>query len=342
MRAATVRFVVAVGVLVLRPAISAAQDAPRAADRHPRPRTAPAPPPPHRRPRPRRDRVVRPSRLPSPERPSTSRAPTRRALRLRRRAGARRRLALLHARLLPRAAARRRRASARRAAPGRTPARSINGVPCAGPGQSTTNLHSPFLPDDQYLDWRYTRQWEQDWTEVFLNYGNSHVVGTVGFQAYNFTDAGFNDTDAQLGIAQGFVTVTPDVGLSTVRAQVEGRLVLGEVRPGRRVRRGPLRHVSLRPHPPDRRVARRRHRRRRLHGEGRARHRRQARAGRRRPGAHGGRAGIHAARPHSRGRRVQEDRRRESPLSRVVGAGRARHPDGRRTERSPSSAARCA
>jgi hypothetical protein len=94
---------------------------------------------------------------------------------------------------------------------------AINGVPCAGPGQSTTNVHSPFLPDDQYLDWRYTRQWEQDWTEVFLNYGNSHVVGTVGFQAYNLTDAGFNDTNAQLGIAQGFVTVTPDLGLSTVR-----------------------------------------------------------------------------------------------------------------------------
>jgi hypothetical protein len=93
----------------------------------------------------------------------------------------------------------------------------ISGVPCAGPGQSTTNLHSPFLPDDQYLDWRYTRQWEQDWTEVFLNYGNSHVVGTVGFQAYNFTDAGYNDTGAQLGIAQGFVTVTPDIGLSNVR-----------------------------------------------------------------------------------------------------------------------------
>jgi hypothetical protein len=94
---------------------------------------------------------------------------------------------------------------------------AVDGVPCAGPGQSTTNLHSPFLPDDQYLDWRYTRQWEQDWTEVFLNYGNSHVVGTVGFQAYNFTDAGFNDTNAQLGIAQGYVTVTPDLGLPSVR-----------------------------------------------------------------------------------------------------------------------------
>jgi hypothetical protein len=100
---------------------------------------------------------------------------------------------------------------------GQNPGTVIGGVPCAGPGQSTTNLHSPFVPDDQYLDWRYTRQWEQAWTEVFLNYGNSRVVGTVGFQAYNFTDAGFNDTNAQLGIAQGYVTVTPDVGLSSVR-----------------------------------------------------------------------------------------------------------------------------
>ncbi len=101
--------------------------------------------------------------------------------------------------------------------PGQNPGTVVSGVPCAGPGQSTTNLHQPFLPDDQYLDWRYTRQWEQDWTEVFLNYGNSRVVGTVGFQAYNLTDAGYSDTSAQLGIAQGYVTVTPDVGLSSVR-----------------------------------------------------------------------------------------------------------------------------
>jgi hypothetical protein len=100
---------------------------------------------------------------------------------------------------------------------GQMPGTAIKGVPCAGPGQSTTNLHNPFLPDDQYLDWRYTRQWEQDWTEVFLNYGNSHIVATVGFQAYNFTDAGFNDGNAQLGIAQGYVTMTPDLGVPTLR-----------------------------------------------------------------------------------------------------------------------------
>jgi hypothetical protein len=88
------------------------------------------------------------------------------------------------------------------------------GVPCAGPGQSGLNFHSPYLPDDQYLDWRYTRQWERDWAEVFLNYGNSRVVGTVGLQAYNFTDASYNNTSAQFGIAQAYVTLRPNVGPS--------------------------------------------------------------------------------------------------------------------------------
>jgi hypothetical protein len=88
-------------------------------------------------------------------------------------------------------------------------------VPCATNGQSTVNFHSPMLPDDQYLDWRYTRQWEKDWTEVFVNYGNSHVVGTVGFQAYGLTDAEHLSTDnisSQLGIAQAYVTLLPHLG----------------------------------------------------------------------------------------------------------------------------------
>jgi hypothetical protein len=91
-------------------------------------------------------------------------------------------------------------------------------VPCAGPGQSTVNFHSPMVPDDQYLDWRYDRQWEKDWTEVFLNYGNSHVVGTVSFQAYGLTDAEHLSTEnlnSQLGIAQAYVTLTPSLGAKT-------------------------------------------------------------------------------------------------------------------------------
>lgn len=91
------------------------------------------------------------------------------------------------------------------------------GVPCAGAGQSQINLHSPFLADDQYLDWRYTRQWERDWTEVFLNYGNSRVVGTVGLQAYNVTDASYNDTNAQFGISQAYVTLKPNTGIAGLR-----------------------------------------------------------------------------------------------------------------------------
>jgi hypothetical protein len=85
----------------------------------------------------------------------------------------------------------------------------VDGVPCAGEGQSQLNFHSPFLADDQYLDWRYTRQWERDWTEVFLNFGNSTIVGTVGLQAWNLTDASYNNTDAQLGISQAYVTIKP-------------------------------------------------------------------------------------------------------------------------------------
>jgi hypothetical protein len=88
-------------------------------------------------------------------------------------------------------------------------------VPCASAGQSTVNFHSPMVPDDQYLDWRYTRQWEKDWTEVFLNYGNSRVVGTVAFQAFGLTDAEHLSTEnvgSQLGIAQAYVTLTPKLG----------------------------------------------------------------------------------------------------------------------------------
>jgi hypothetical protein len=85
------------------------------------------------------------------------------------------------------------------------------GVACAGADQSQLNFHSPIVPDDQYLDWRYNRQWEKDWAEVFLNYGNSMIVATVGLQAYNVTDASYNNTDAQFGISQAYVTLKPKV-----------------------------------------------------------------------------------------------------------------------------------
>jgi hypothetical protein len=88
-------------------------------------------------------------------------------------------------------------------------------TPCAGAGQSTTNFHSPWVPDDQYLDPRFTRQWEKDWTEVFMNYGNSYAIGTVAFQAFGLTDAehfSLDNISSQLGIAQAWVTLTPHLG----------------------------------------------------------------------------------------------------------------------------------
>ena len=90
-----------------------------------------------------------------------------------------------------------------------------------GPGQSNRTLHSPFLTDDQYLNWNYTRQWEKDWSEVFFNYGNSKVTGTVGFGAYNLTDAGTQDPHGQFGLQQAYVTWRPDAKVDHLRIEVK-------------------------------------------------------------------------------------------------------------------------
>jgi hypothetical protein len=89
-----------------------------------------------------------------------------------------------------------------------------NGVYCAAPGQSRTSLHSPYIPDDQYLSWNNTRQWEQAWAEVFLSYGNDRIKGTVGLQGYDFTDTsllGNQASPAQFGFGQAWIRVTPNV-----------------------------------------------------------------------------------------------------------------------------------
>jgi hypothetical protein len=92
-------------------------------------------------------------------------------------------------------------------------------IPCAGAGQSRVALHTPFTPDTQYLDWRYDRQQEYDWTELFFNYGNSIATGTVGIEAFGFSDAEyimFSNAATQLGIAQAYLTIHPDLGISSL------------------------------------------------------------------------------------------------------------------------------
>jgi hypothetical protein len=104
--------------------------------------------------------------------------------------------------------------SALGAANGGGPNSPYNGAYCAAPGQSRTSLHSPYIPDDQYLAWNYTRQWEQAWAEVFLSYGNDKIKGTVGLEGYDFTDTsllGNQAAPAQFGIGQAWITVAPHV-----------------------------------------------------------------------------------------------------------------------------------
>jgi hypothetical protein len=76
-------------------------------------------------------------------------------------------------------------------------------------GQSSTTFHAPVIPDDQYLSWQHTNHNPRDWAEIFFNFGNDVATGTVGIQAFNFTDAGFKENGAQFGIGQAFVTLKP-------------------------------------------------------------------------------------------------------------------------------------
>jgi hypothetical protein len=88
-------------------------------------------------------------------------------------------------------------------------------------GQSGTTLHYPVIPDDQYLSWQSTSHNKKDWSEMFFSIGNSWAKGTLAVQGFNFTDAGWNDVEAQFGIGQGWVTITPDLGYENFRLELK-------------------------------------------------------------------------------------------------------------------------
>lgn len=95
---------------------------------------------------------------------------------------------------------------------------------CALPNQSKTSFHTPYIPDDQYFSWQFTRTWEKSWTEVYMSYGNSRVFGTVGLEAYNFGDisVGGNQADpAQFGIAQGWLTILPTLPIDNLHLDIK-------------------------------------------------------------------------------------------------------------------------
>jgi len=83
--------------------------------------------------------------------------------------------------------------------------------------QGETTIHEATIPDDQYLSFQSTAHNMRSWGEGFFTFGNQIASGTLGIQSYNFTEAGFNDVDAQWGISQGYVTLTPDLGYENFR-----------------------------------------------------------------------------------------------------------------------------
>lgn len=89
------------------------------------------------------------------------------------------------------------------------------------PGQSSTTLHAPIIPDGQYLSWQSTSHNRSDWAELFFGIGNSWAKATVGIQGYNFTDVSFNDPNTQYGIGQAYVTIAPDLGYENMRLSLK-------------------------------------------------------------------------------------------------------------------------
>ena len=83
--------------------------------------------------------------------------------------------------------------------------------------QSGTTLHSPVIPDDQYLSWQHTKHNQRDWAELFFSVGNSFATGTVAIQGFNFTDVAWADPEAQFGVSQGWITLTPELPWENVR-----------------------------------------------------------------------------------------------------------------------------
>ncbi len=99
----------------------------------------------------------------------------------------------------------------------RAPMRIGIGSRTAGPGQSSTTLHAPLVPDEQYLSWQHTKHSNTDWAELFFSYGNSWAKGVVALQGYNFTDASYANWHSQFGVGQGWIEITPYMPVENIR-----------------------------------------------------------------------------------------------------------------------------
>lgn len=107
------------------------------------------------------------------------------------------------------------------------------------PTTDQKTLHAPLVPDDQFLSWQHTSHMRRSWSELYFAYGNDVATGTAVIEAFNFTDVNWNQSQAQFGIGQAFVTIAPRfrktpirfrarVGAFDNRYGMSGRYDLGE------------------------------------------------------------------------------------------------------------------
>jgi hypothetical protein len=85
------------------------------------------------------------------------------------------------------------------------------------PDTGRATLHAPLVADDQFLSWQHTSHMRRSWSELYFSYGNDVARGTAVVEAFNFTDVNWNQSDAQFGIGQAFVTIAPRFRKSAVR-----------------------------------------------------------------------------------------------------------------------------
>ena len=76
---------------------------------------------------------------------------------------------------------------------------------------SRTTFHEATVPDDQALSFSATQHNPRSWAEGFFSFGNDLATGTLGLGSYNLTEGGFNDVQANWGIMQAYVTLTPSL-----------------------------------------------------------------------------------------------------------------------------------
>ncbi len=77
--------------------------------------------------------------------------------------------------------------------------------------QAQTTLSTPQVPNDQYLDWQSTKTVPRSWLESYFSYGNNWARGVFTIEGYRFSQSSWADPEAQIGIGQGWIELTPDL-----------------------------------------------------------------------------------------------------------------------------------